>query len=332
MTQDQNNNFQDPAQSVPIQDNTETSTQKNDEESSSIWDDILGWVSLLVALPLFLMLARILPDLDWRWNLDRWLLGLLVVAVVYMMMQWVKWLSILGLLFGVGFLTYGSFAKGNHYSWKNAIFDYKSIVYASAEESEPVDYIVNMMSTPERVKIVNACDYSSPKVINFARKCISENEEFCEYADADEYYKYREIIQAFAIFKYVNTNKKWHYVMDPPKREYYAKASASVETLAGDCDCHAIFLASCIRAINVKTRIVITYDHAYPEMGIDKKDWSGVVYLIKRELFPTESAGKKICYHQEGDTYWINLDYTDAYPGGHFMDNNDKKVSIINIP
>lgn len=254
-------------------------------------------------------------------------------VVVYMMMLWVKWLSILGLLFGVVFLTYGSIAKGDHYGWKNAIFDYKSIVYASAEESEPIDYIVNMMTTSNRIAIVNACDYSSPKVIDYARKCISENKEFCEYAD--EYSEYREIIQAFAIFKEVNPKvnpKGWEYVNDPLNKEYFAKASASAETPAGDCDCHAIFLASCIRSIGVKTRIVSTYDHAYPEMGINKKDWNGVVYLIKRELFPKESEGKKIHYHQEGDTYWINLDYTDGYPGGHFMDNNDKPVSIINIP
>ena len=327
MTQEQDKKDQNIGNSAPTPTDAGTSTNTKKEESSSIWDDILGWVSLLVAIPLFLMLARVLPDLDWRWNLDRWLLGILVFVVVYMMMLWVKWLSILGLLFGVVFLTYGSIAKGDHYGWKNAIFDYKSIVYASAEESEPIDYIVNMMTTSNRIAIVNACDYSSPKVIDYARKCISENKEFCEYAD--EYYEYREIIQAFAIFKEVN--KAWTYVNDPPKREYFAKASASEETLAGDCDCHAIFLASCIRSIDVKTRIVLTRDHAYPEMGVSGKDWSSVVSLIKRELFPTESAGKKIYYHEEGDTYWINLDYTDAYPGGHFLDNNDKTVSILNI-
>lgn len=52
--------------SVPGQPQESTINVEKVEDSSSILNDILGWVSLLFAIPLFLILARILPDLDWK--------------------------------------------------------------------------------------------------------------------------------------------------------------------------------------------------------------------------------------------------------------------------
>lgn len=314
---------------APEQPKGTPATVEKDEDSSSIWDDILGWVSLLFAIPLFLILARILPDLDWKWNLDRWLLGFAVFAIVYMLMQWVKWISILGIIFSIGFLTYGSFAKGNHYGWKNAVFDYKSIVYACAEEAEPIEYISNLLSVKQRTEIVSACDYNSPSVVEFARNCIANNTEFKSIANEKECYDYRRYIQACAIFKEINNN--WDYAGDPLNRDFFAKASSSAGNLTGDCDCHAIFMASCLKAIGVDARIALTYNHAYPEMGIDSKDWDNVKYLIMKVLFHDESKGKTLNYHKEGDKYWLNMDYTDTYPGGSFMDNTPDKVMVINI-
>lgn len=114
-------------------------------------------------------------------------------------MQWVKWLSLIGIIFSIGFLTYGSFAKGDHYGWKNAVFVYKSIIYACAEESNPIEYITSLLSVKQCAEIVSACDYHSPAVVEFARNCIAENEEFTNYAD--NYYDYRHYIQACSICK-----------------------------------------------------------------------------------------------------------------------------------
>lgn len=140
-------------------------------------------------------------------------------------MQWVKWLSLIGIIFSIGFLTYGSFAKGDHYGWKNAVFDYKSIIYACAEESNPIEYITSLLSVKQCAEIVSACDYHSPAVVEFARNCIAENEEFTNYAD--NYYDYRHYIQACSICKKIHkhgkeesVSGKWIYTNDPPQRDF----------------------------------------------------------------------------------------------------------------
>ncbi|MBQ2575094.1 MAG: hypothetical protein II575_12795, partial [Bacteroidales bacterium] len=46
--------------------------QENDDyDDNTIFDTIIKYVSVLVTLPLFLLLSKILPDPDWVINLDR---------------------------------------------------------------------------------------------------------------------------------------------------------------------------------------------------------------------------------------------------------------------
>ena len=161
---------------------------------------------------------------------------------------------------------------------------------------------------------------------NAALKIIKDDPLFSCYANG--YYDYKVFIQACAICKRVN--EEWNYVNDPKGEEYFAKASESIGHLSGDCDDHAVLLASLIRAIGGKTRIVLAPCHAYPEIRVDKRDWDDIQYLIKKVLFEREAAKVPLDYHLEGDYIWLNMDYTGGYPGAQFL-NGAKKVSVINI-
>ena len=89
---------------------------------------------------------------------------------------------------------------------------------------------------------------------------------FVEYQKQPYYNKYRVLIQSFSIFKEINSN--WNYVNDPDDKEYFAKASETVNLMAGDCDDHTVFMTACIKAIGGKTRMILTTGHIYPEIYI----------------------------------------------------------------
>lgn len=313
--------------------------QKKDSKSflSNILDDVLSVVSFLIGFPLYLILLRVVPDVDWVGDLDRTLLFAGVLLLVFLLMNWMRWLSITGVLLAAGFLTYGSFADGYHYGWNNAVLDYKSLMHSAVAGDDPVTFILNTVENPtQRAKFVEKCDYSNEVVRNYAMDCIEKEKEFKEIADKSESAEFAAYIHACAICKQMHKEDGgWHYVSDPAAREYFAKASESIQlNLKGDCDDHAICMASCALAVGAKARIIlatgVAVGHAYPELGIRAKDWDNMRYLIEKELFPKELEGKPLYYHKEGDYYWLNMDYTGVYPGTEYMEGVEE-YSVINI-
>jgi transglutaminase-like putative cysteine protease len=137
------------------------------------------------------------------------------------------------------------------------------------------------------------------------------------------------LIQAFSIFKVINGT--WIYVSDPKGGEYFAKASESVDLLAGDCDDHAILMAACIKAIGGDVRLVRTTGHIYPEMKVgDAKAMERAATLIRKELFPDQAGHAALFYHTDAKgERWINLDYTRNYPGGEVMNETIKGILPI---
>ncbi|MBE6507271.1 MAG: hypothetical protein E7Z72_05035 [Methanocorpusculum parvum] len=121
--------------------------------------------------------------------------------------------------------------------------------------------------------------------------------------------------------------KDWTYVSDPYinsndfRGEYVAPASESVVLLHGDCDDHAILMASLIESIGGKARVIIARNeegvgHAYAEvyLGDFKEGKSKVINTIKRRY-----GVKTVYYHiDENGDYWLNLDYQSNYPGSRF--------------
>lgn len=121
------------------------------------------------------------------------------------------------------------------------------------------------------------------------------------------------------------TQKAWKYVDDPRGFEYFAKASESVHTLAGDCDDFAILLSSMVESIGGRTRIVIADgvqgDHAYVEVwiGSTREQAQAQLGTLKRTIDQQ--------YHYRFDSlgYWANFDWfslpgeIDLYTGGPYF-------------
>jgi hypothetical protein len=189
------------------------------------------------------------------------------------------------------------------------------MMYAMSEDPYPQDIIISkLLPFPNKSKIINAIEYQNPKIRNFAIIAINKN-----FMNLNGYHDYSTIVQAFAVFKEINS--RWNYVSDPKGHDYIAKATESVQYLSGDCDDHSIFMAACIKSIGGTMRLIHTKGHIYPELLIGSKiDLERINYAIKKDLFPTESRHKPINYHiDERGKIWLNLDYTAKYPGGPFM-------------
>ena len=180
----------------------------------------------------------------------------------------------------------------------------------------PQDIIIDkLLPFPNKSKMIDAIEYQNPKIRNFAIMAINKH-----FKNVRGYYDYFTIIQAFAVFKEINS--RWDYVSDPKGYDYIANATESLEYLSGDCDDHSVFMAACIKSIGGTIRLIHTKGHIYPELLIGtKKDLEHINYAIKKDLFPLETKNKTLNYHiDERGKIWLNLDYTAKYPGGPFMD------------
>lgn len=322
------------------------------EESGGCFSAIIIlFITLIIVLPLYIILNNNIPDFDWKWNLDRVLLGSLLFIIIRAIIDSLKYLAIIIFLVMVGWLGYGTY-KGN-YGYKEIYHDYISMIYSISNKPKSESIIFdNKQSFIHKNQILTAIDYKNSDVRTWAVQSATKHFK----NEQNDYSQYKTIIQCFSIFKEINQN--WQYVYDPIGEEYFAKASESIKTLAGDCDDHAILMAACIKAIGGKARLVHsqnnTEGHLYPELLIGKKkDLDNINYLIRKETFGIDNydiksnyyineegqleygrnatpSNKLIHYHTDdnGDI-WLNMDYSENYPGGKFLIDNI--IGILNI-
>lgn len=278
------------------------------------WDNVIIFLlNILIAIPVFIIIHQNIIDPEWPFQIDRILLFIALIAIIQLILRALRTIIIVCLGLYLIVLIYGS-TFGNY--GFNAVFeDYRSMMYTMLDDPNPQDIILaKLLPFPNKSKILNAIDYSNPKVRNFALMATTKN-----FRNIKGYHQYRVTIQCFAVFKEIKD--KWNYVNDPKGKEYIAVASESLEHFSGDCDDHAILMAACVRAVGGTPRLIHTGGHIYPEMLIGSKaDLEAINYLIKEVLFKQESKGKEIHYHiDERGQIWLNLDYTARYPGGPFM-------------
>ena len=293
------------------------------EAGNSLSNSILVILGLILSLPVFIYFHKTLPDPDWFFNTDRLLIILVIAVVLFFILKWFKNVVLILLIGLFLFLTYGSI--NDKYGFGRLYQDYRDLINVIIDSPNPKEIILSRLQPIQNEIVVkNAIDYENPVVRNFA--VAATVKYFKEYSDHSDY---RQMIQCFAVFKEINSN--WNYVNDPESRNYFAKASESVQHLSGDCDDHSILMVACIKAIGGTARIIHTTGHMYPEILIGrKKDLEPINYLIKRKLFPEESAGKSLYYHiDENNQVWLNLDYTAKYPGGPFMD--EEILGVLNV-
>ncbi|UUC44979.1 transglutaminase domain-containing protein [Flavobacterium cerinum] len=278
------------------------------------WDSVvIFFLNILIAIPIFIIVHQNIIDPEWFLHIDRVLLFIAILVIIQLLLRMLKTVIIICIFLYLLALIWGTLFGG--YGFYSVFEDYRAMVYTMSEDANPQDIIIaKLLPFPNKSKIIDAVDYTNPKVRNFALKATT-----LHFQDVKGFREYRQTIQCFAVFAEVK--KRWNYVNDPKGREYIASASESIQHFSGDCDDHAILMAALIRAIGGTPRIIHTGGHLYPEMLIGTKaDLENVIYLIKEVLFKDESKGKEINYHiDERGQIWLNLDYTAKYPGGPFM-------------
>lgn len=278
------------------------------------WDRfVIFFLSILITIPLFIVLHQNIIDPQWLFALDRILLFILVLVVVFGLLYLLRTIIIICLVLYFFLLIYGTLF-GN-FSFNSVFDDYNSMLYSMNNNPFPEDIIIaKLLPFPNKSKIIKAIEYQNPKVRNFAIMATTKH-----FKGIKGYPEYRNLIQCFAVFKEINS--RWNYVNDPKNGDYIASATESLLYFSGDCDDHSILMAGCIRSIGGTPRLIHTKGHIYPEILIgNMQDLEQINYLIKNVLFVAESKGKQLNYHlDEHNQVWLNLDYTATYPGGPFM-------------
>ncbi|GAA4072903.1 transglutaminase [Flavobacterium cheonanense] len=288
------------------------------------WDMVIIFVlNVLITIPIFIILHQNIIELEWSLHIDRILLFIVLLVLIQLILRAMRKITLISIFLYLIALVYGTIFGG--YGFQTVFEDYQSMLYTMSYNPYPQDIIIDkLLPFPNKSKILNAIDYSNPKVRNFSLMAVNKH-----FKDEKGYNDYFTIIQCFSVFKEINSN--WNYVSDPKGREYIASASESAKYLSGDCDDHSILMAACIRSIGGIPRLIHTDGHIYPEILIGKQaDLETINYLVKKVLFPEESKGKSLHYHiDERGNIWLNLDYTAKYPGGPFM--NEEILSALTL-
>ena len=281
------------------------------------WDTIVIFVlNILLTIPVFIIAHQNFINPHWQFPIDRILLFLVILVMFQLILRALKTIIIICVFVYLLALFFGTIFGG--YSFYRVYDDYRSMMYTMEENPYPQDIIVSkLLPFPNKSKVLQAIDYSNPKVRNFALSATTKH--FNDAKRIKGYNNYRTTIQCFAVFSEIKS--RWNYVNDPKGNNYIATASESLQHFSGDCDDHAILMAAGVKAVGGIPRLIHTDAHIYPEMLIgNKRDLENVIFLIKKVLFVEESKGKEIHYHiDERGQIWLNLDYTANYPGGKFM-------------
>ena len=69
---------------------------------------LLGFLSALLAIPLFILAYHRLPDLDWPYHTDKVLIFFLIAALLFLMVRSFKFIFVTCAVATVGWLWYGT--------------------------------------------------------------------------------------------------------------------------------------------------------------------------------------------------------------------------------
>ncbi|MCG8576096.1 MAG: transglutaminase family protein [Flavobacteriales bacterium] len=302
---------------------------------------LLGVVSAILTMPLFMLLYKYFPTLsinlgDRILRLDHIILFLAIFFLTYYLVKKLRMVVYIALIAGLVALTITNFS--GIYTLDNLYHDYSEFLYDLSQHSLRQKFSSQEADFKKEDELRAAIDYNNPDLRNYSASIAIKHFDDRAYLS-----KNRKWVQFFSVFKEVYS--QWKYVYDPINEDYYSKSSETLSQLEydeyfkGDCDDYSIMMASCIKAIGGEVRLVRTIvnqngkeiGHMYPEVKFgDTKDLETVVYLIKNIYFPEESKEKSIFYFQDSKGFiWLNFDYNDAYPGGKYQSEVRESEIII---
>lgn len=285
-------------------------------------------IAFVLAVPVSGLINRLFPLILYKdIDLDLIFSFLISFVIIWYLVHKLKYLFAITAIATIVALIVNYFSGA--YSFYEINRDYVQLVgnfWHTAAVKKGKIKISNKYALPPRVEaaaigIKAKVNYKDSLVRNFAVK--HSLEYFNEYGR-----KFGGIEQFLSLFKYINGNFK--YVKDTYRDEYYASPMETIANgLGGDCDDHSILMASCLKAIGARVRLVFVYGHIYPELYCgDEKQFNKYVKAIER-FFSNEMRDGLIHYHEAKGRYWINLDYSAPRPGGPFY--KGKILTIINL-
>jgi transglutaminase-like putative cysteine protease len=283
-------------------------------------------VALVLALPISMAIWSLLPEIKWPTvagiAIGRLVLIMAVVACLLWLLR--KWTLVAYAVLVLALAVVTVLDLSGAYGYRNLATDYGQMLSNLSQRTEALPAVGELKPFKGAEELRAAMDYKDPVVRSFAVRAATTWFNDAPVAESD-----RKLVQAFSVFKVINS--AWVYVSDPADDEYFATAKESVPLLAGDCDDHAVLMASAIKAIGGRVRLVRTTGHIYPELYVgDAKMMQRAAWLIRNELFPEEAHHADLYYHTDADGgRWINLDYTRHYPGGPVM--NEKIIGILHV-
>ncbi len=302
---------------------------------------LISLLSILITIPIFVWCYKFSPiiivALGKGVRIDYILLFGIIFIFSYLIIHLYFKFSYIIIGGGVLILTISSLFGG--YNFNNLYFDYASFIYNLKEHGTPYQFVEKRDPFSREALIIYAIDYNSAKTREIASNWAIKN--FQEFKNIVP--DLRDV-QVLSIYKEVRN--RWNYVYDPKGEDLYVKSSNTLklldedDKLKGDCDDYSITMAALIKAIGGEVQLVRTIitnpdstitGHIYPEVKIGtKKDLETIAYLIKNELFVSESKNKNIYYYIDKDGFvWLNFDYFDWYPGGKYPSN--VRVSVLKV-
>lgn len=288
---------------------------------------VLLFVGLLLALPITI---KYYHWFNWV-PIDDFFVRTGLVLVIFSLLYYrfiarFRELAILAIIGFVGYMAVNQF-RGKGITFEKAWNSYAKIIETSFEKNPNIFYDIEQgMIASVESDILASVDYTNPEVKNYAN--IAATAHFTENED-QLFYRHGNIIRYFSIFKTINSG--WKYVEDPADREYFAKASESMNTLAGDCDDHTALMTACIKAVGGEARMVWVREHIFPVVWVanDKYEFNLRVKPLINELFGDLYMDEYVGVIETEEGLWLNFDYTKKYPGGPFM--NKEIVKFINV-
>lgn len=280
--------------------------------------------SAIITLPLAFYFYRYLPSIKiGKIDIDFFLslaITYVIVSAVFEKYKFLSYIFVLALLIFMG----SEIHKEKGINFKQLINTYSRSFDNITSENKLVQAPkVNTQTAMKphvslQQRIVNKVDFRDSTVRNFAvEKSLLHFDEY--------YSKFYFICREFSLIKYIKDNFK--YVRDPKGFDYFAGPTESIKIMGGDCDDHSILMASTIKAIGGEVRFILAPGHIYPELFCGDDQLFDKYVSAIRTLFYEESRDKAINFRVENGAHWLNIDYTDKYPGSRYY--SDTIVSYI---
>ena len=119
------------------------SEAENLDGGFSIINTIINLISWVLAIPIFIIVHKLLPNPDWILNIDRILLGILLIFILKLILKKFRGFVIGGFLIAVIWLSYGSF-WGN-YGFTDVYRDYKEMIHSMANNPNPERIVISKL-------------------------------------------------------------------------------------------------------------------------------------------------------------------------------------------